>query len=223
MNHTHEPPSLLPAPGQERTYALFIAGAPLLLILLFVILAHAGSGSDSASGAGTMDGLGSGYQTYEPSTPDAATAYGTDPSAPTAGDDTTYLSPAPPATDPYATTDPADTLLSTDPADPGSTASADSGSGGPADTVNRYFQAINDHDYQTAWSLGGKNLDTDYDSFVAGFAGTEEDVATVGAVDGDTVSVHLVARQTDGGQKSYSGEYTVIDGVITNASMAAAD
>ena len=214
MNHqTYEPPSLIPPAGQERTYTLLIAGVPLLLILLMAVLPQLVSDSGSTSGATSVDGAG-GYS-YEPPTtdspaPDPTTAYGTDPSAATGGDDGTGFSPSP--LDSQSTDD----TLSTD-----GTQSTD-GATGPADTVNRFFQAINDRDYNTAWELGGKNLDMDYDSFVSGFATTDQDEVTIQSVDGDTVSVDLLARQTDGTQKSYSGQYTVVDGVITHASMTSA-
>ncbi|MGW2423539.1 hypothetical protein ACWC0C_30530 [Streptomyces sp. NPDC001709] len=210
MNHSYEPPGLLPAEGQERTYALAIAGAPLLLILLMVFMLHLASGEDSAAGATSVTGQG-GYS-YEPQptdswTPDTSTAYGTEPSAPTAGDDATDLYPS------TLDTQSTDTTPSTDSTD---------GTTGPAATVTRFFDAINAHDFQTAWELGGKNLDESYDAFQSGFATTEHDEVTVESVEGDTVSVSLVAQQTDGTEKSFSGQYTVADGVITHATMASA-
>jgi hypothetical protein len=216
MNHTYEPPSLIPATGQERTYALLIASVPLLLILLGVVVPESASGGGSAPAATSLDGQG-GY-TYAPPTtdspaPDPSTAYGTAPSLPAGSGDTTYPTPNPLATD---ATNGTDSTVSS-----GSTASADSATG-PADTVNNFFKAINDRDYRTAWDLGGKNLDANYDSFVSGFATTEQDDFTIASVDGDTVSVDLTARQTDGTQKSYTGQYTVVDGVITHASMTSA-
>ncbi|MFF7370706.1 hypothetical protein [Streptomyces tricolor] len=208
MNGTYEPPNLLPAGGPERTHALLIAGIPLLLILLIGVVPHLASDDDGDH---------------------TAPVYGAAPSAPAYGTGTTQPDPSPYATqttgggytNPYATqtTDEEST-------DPYATESAEEtayGTSGPAETVTRFFDAINRRDYDTAWELGGKNLDPSYSSFVAGFATTQRDDVTITSVDGETVSVNLLALQTDGTQKSYSGRYTVVDGVITRATMAAAD
>ncbi|MFI9248109.1 hypothetical protein ACIGXF_37370 [Streptomyces sp. NPDC053086] len=212
MNHTYEPPSLLPSGGRERTYALIIGGVPFLLILLMAIVPHVGSEDGSGSGAPSFDGNGGysgGYSGgYDPSTadapaPDASTAYyTTEPSDPSYGADATDTAPIP-----------------TDTASAASTEATD-GTTGPEGTVNRFFEAINERDYQTAWDLGGKNLDVSYTSFVSGYATTARDDVTVDSVQGEAVWVHLLAQQTDGTQKSYSGRYTVVDGVITGASMS---
>ncbi|MEU8970753.1 hypothetical protein AB0D11_16000 [Streptomyces monashensis] len=215
MNHTYKPLGLLPAAGQERTYAVIIAGVPLLLILLTAVLPHlASDGGGSASGTVSGNG-GYSYQPTvpDPATPDTATAsittsttYGAQS---TGGTDATGLSPSP-----------ADTQspTGTDSTTPGTDGAAD-----PGATVQRYFDAINAHDFKTAWDLGGKNLDSSYSTFVAGFAGTGQDTVGVTSVQGTTVSVSLLAQQTDGTQKSYSGQYTVVDGVITHASITPAD
>ncbi|MFI9249325.1 hypothetical protein [Streptomyces sp. NPDC053069] len=212
MNHTYEPPSLIPTAGQERTYALVIAGVPLLLILLMAVLPLLAPDGGNASGATAVDGQG-GY-TYVPPTdppaPDTSSAYGTEPSTPLGGDDSTDLSPTPLDSETTQSTDSTDSTSGTDSAT------------GPRATVNDFFDAINRRDFRTAWALGGKNLDMNYDSFVAGFDTTEHDDVTVLSVDGDTVSVNLNAEQSDGTQKSYTGQYTVVDGVITHASMTSA-
>ncbi|MGW2460099.1 hypothetical protein HKX69_07900 [Streptomyces argyrophyllae] len=207
MNHTYEPPSLLPAGGRERTYALLIGGVPFLLILLTGIASHLGSqdgggpGTPSVYGSGYSGGYSDGYSGGSgPSSPDT----------PAPDTSTAYETPTWPSTD---GADPTDTASS--PAGTESTETADS----PAGTVTRFFEAINERDYQTAWDLGGKNLDASYTSFVSGFATTERDDVTIESAQGETVWVDLLARQTDGTQKSYSGRYTVVDGVITDASM----
>ncbi|MGW3207312.1 hypothetical protein [Streptomyces sp. NPDC001135] len=221
MNHTYEPPSLIPTAGQERTYALVIAGVPLLMILLMAVLPLVAPGGGNASGATPVDGQG-GYNYAPPPTdppaPDTPTAYGTDPSTPLGGNDGTDLSPTPLDSESTQSTEGngTDGTVGTDGTD-----SPDS-STGPGKTVNDFFDAINRRDFKTAWALGGKNLDRDYDSFVAGFDTTQHDDVTVESVDGDTVSVDLNAQQTDGTQKSYTGRYTVVDGVITHASMTSA-
>ncbi|WP_031023614.1 hypothetical protein [Streptomyces sp. NRRL WC-3725] len=207
MNHTYEPPSLLPAGGRERTYALLIGGVPFLLILLMGIASHLGSedgggpGTPSFDGSGYSGGYSDGYSGGSgPSFPDT----------PAPDTSTAYETPTWSSTDSAGPTDTASSPAGTE-----STEAADS----PAGTVSRFFEAINERDYQTAWDLGGKNLDASYTSFVSGFATTERDDVTIESVQGETVRVDLLALQTDGTQKSYSGRYTVVDGVITDASM----
>ncbi len=58
--------------------------------------------------------------------------------------------------------------------------------------MTAYFEAINNRDFQAAWELGGKNLDPDYDHFVAGFETTERDEVTVTGTTGDEVSLTVV-------------------------------
>jgi hypothetical protein len=88
--------------------------------------------------------------------------------------------------------------------------------------VNAYYGAINAGDYRTAWNLGGDNLDSTYSAFVDGFAGTTSDTLTVTGTQGATVSVRLDAIQSDGSDQTYTGTYTVADGHITGAQLAAA-
>ncbi|WP_251097024.1 hypothetical protein [Streptomyces sp. Caat 7-52] len=214
MNHTYEPPSLLPAGGRERTYALLIAGIPLLLILLMGVAPHLSSDSDDGSGdpaAGYGGGSSQNYAppvTYSPA-PETPTFPGTEPSVPTGTDDTTGTGePTDPETGPTGTET---TVGTTD------------GTAGPAETVTHFFDAVNRGDYDTAWELGGRNLDPSYTSFVSGFDTTRHDDVTIRSVEGRTVSVDLIATQTDGTRKSFSGVYTVVDGVITHASMTSSD
>ena len=84
-----------------------------------------------------------------------------------------------------------------------------------------YYVAINAGDYQTAWNLGGDNLDPTYTAFVNGFASTSHDSLTITASQGDTVSVTLNATQSNGSDQTYSGTYTVTGGHITSAQLAA--
>src|SRR5574341_1463957 len=70
----------------------------------------------------------------------------------------------------------------------------------PATVVRRFYAAINDRDYPTAWALGGKNLGRSYQAFVAGFADTDHDDLRITAVRGQLVDVRLVATQ-DGGTR----------------------
>ncbi|WP_446047630.1 hypothetical protein [Streptomyces olivaceus] len=89
--------------------------------------------------------------------------------------------------------------------------------------MTAYFDAINERDFPTAWDLGGRNLDEDYDHFVAGFDTTESDELTVVGTTGEDVSVTFVARQTDGSQQAFDGTYTVRDGVIVDAAVQERD
>jgi hypothetical protein len=85
--------------------------------------------------------------------------------------------------------------------------------------VEQYFAAINAHDYQRAWALGGANLSDSYATFVQGFSTTANDNLTSISSQGNTVYVAFVATQTSGEQSSYQGSYTVNDGVIVAADV----
>ena len=87
--------------------------------------------------------------------------------------------------------------------------------------VQDYYAAINAHGYQSAWSLGGKNLAGSYDSFVRGFANTASDSVTVTSVSGDTVMIQLDSTQTDGTHGYFTGTYTVQNGEIVSADVRA--
>ena len=90
----------------------------------------------------------------------------------------------------------------------------------PDSVVQEYFAAPGDH--PRAWALGGKNLQNGtYASFVNGLAGTASDTATVLSTTGDTVSVQLDARQTDGSHRFFLGSYTVEGGAIVSGNVQA--
>jgi serine/threonine protein kinase len=117
-----------------------------------------------------------------------------------------------------ASSPPGNTTNPTSPAS--STGPANSGpGGGPAATVQAYVRAINHHEYLRAWSLGGKNTGSSYQTFVHGFAGTARDNLTIVSVTGDVVNVRLAAVQTNGSVKDYKGTYTVQNGVITQSQI----
>jgi len=94
---------------------------------------------------------------------------------------------------------------------------------GPAATVRAYFKAINAHDYEKAWALGGKNTAPSYASFASGFNGTAKDRVTVVSVVGDVVRIRLAATQTDGLVRRYRGTYTVANGIITHGNITLLD
>jgi hypothetical protein len=89
----------------------------------------------------------------------------------------------------------------------------------PAGVVQAFYDAVNNHDYQTAWQLGGQNLGHSYADFSNGFTGTIHDDVTITGVNGNIVSVLLVAQQTDGKLHNYAGSYTVQDGQILHGTM----
>ncbi|MEU6286790.1 hypothetical protein [Streptomyces sp. NPDC046988] len=219
-------PSLALTPGQIRNQALTVIAIPfVLIVVLAVVLATAGSddgapATDDFYGSGALPDWGS--STSDDGTSDSDTYDdGTSPdgSGGTTGDDTglwgdgTTDDPYDPygdGTDGTATDDPTD-----DPSDDSALTDGD----GPEATVTAYFEAINNRDFATAWELGGKNLDPDYDHFVAGFETTDRDDVTVDSTTGDEVSVTVVAWNTDGTSATFEGTYTVSDGVITAADM----
>ncbi|MEV7340667.1 hypothetical protein [Streptomyces sp. NPDC093544] len=188
---------LIPPAGPARTWGLGVVGVSLLFVLVGGLAA--GSDPDETGTAGSP------WEYTEP-----ATDY-TEPTTP----------------DIYSTPDTAST--------PGTTESggvADAGGlfGEPTDgatatgtavaapeaVVTAYFEAINNRDYPTAWDLGGRNLETDYTSFVAGYSTTEHDTISIVSVQGDVVQLVLDALETDGTSRSYDVTYTVLDGVITD-------
>ena len=87
--------------------------------------------------------------------------------------------------------------------------------------VQDYYAAINKHDYQEAWSLGGKNLSGSYDSFVQGFANTAHDSITVASLAGNTVIILIDSTQTDGTHEYFTGSYTVQNNEIASADVRA--
>ena len=210
---SYQAPGLIPPGGPARTWGLVVIATPLLLALLLALIGGlTGGSSGSSSGASGAD---SGFFGSGTSGSDNGATAGTD-------DQPAYTDPATASAWPYGDTgtpeatatdgyygDPTDTATAT--ATPSATAT-----GGPGDVVTAYFAAISARDYRTAWSLGGKNLDSTYDSFVSGYATTERDTVTVVSVTGDEVQVALDALQTDGTTKSFDATYTVQDGVITS-------
>jgi hypothetical protein len=91
---------------------------------------------------------------------------------------------------------------------------------GPAGTVDAFFQAINNHNYAKAYDLNTSvHATQDYEQFKAGYADTAHDTVTITGVSGDTVSVNLVADQTNGSTKTFSGSYVVQNGAIVESSI----
>jgi hypothetical protein len=190
---------LIPSAGPARTWGLTVIGAPLLLILLLGLiggLTHDDSGATGA--AGPYSGFGTQAPAWPQSSPTTAYASAT-PDAALPGD---VFSASPESATATATS-------------PTATATA-TAAAEPQAVVVAYFDAINNRDYQTAWDLGGKNLDADYASFASGFATTQRDTITVVSVQGAVVRLVLDALATDGTSRSYDAAYTVHDGEITS-------
>ena len=89
-----------------------------------------------------------------------------------------------------------------------------------AAVVQRYYSALDAHDYDTAWQQWGENGPPNQtrDGFAAGFAHTKSTRVTVGALQpGDgaagsiyqTVPVTIDATLDDGSHQRFSGDYVV--------------
>jgi hypothetical protein len=129
----------------------------------------------------------------------------------------TPTTPTPTPTTPSA----APTLTTATPSTPGpSTPASAPAPGDPASVVEHYFAAINDHDYASAWALGGDHLSSSYAQFAAGFANTAEDSVRILSTSGGSVAVELTATNTDGSQQMFAGTYTVTGQQITGASIS---
>lgn len=87
--------------------------------------------------------------------------------------------------------------------------------------VNQYLSDVNSGDYRDAWNLGGANLNgsSGYDAWVAGYSTTASMTWTAQDLGNGVVAVNLTADQTDGSTATYTGTYTVSDGVIESAHM----
>lgn len=105
------------------------------------------------------------------------------------------------------------------PASPPAASPTAAPAGDPESTVVEYFDAINSTNFQRAWELGGKNTTSSYSDFVDGFAKTAYASVEVTSVSGNTVTARLTTLETDGSSKTFQGDYTVQDGVITNFSV----
>ena len=116
-----------------------------------------------------------------------------------------------------------DTFDGTDTSNNDSSPTADQASSpltDPAQVVEAFYAAINSGDFTTAWNLGGDNLSSNYNTFVAGYNNTEQDEVSAQDTGPTTASIELTATQTDGSTQQYSGTYTVVNGVITSADVS---
>jgi len=89
--------------------------------------------------------------------------------------------------------------------------------------VAQYYQNITDHNYSTAWAMGGSNVSggVGYDAWVAGYATTASITMYNSSNWGSgEATTYLSTVQTDGSTRTYYGTYYVSNGVITSASIA---
>jgi len=86
--------------------------------------------------------------------------------------------------------------------------------------VTAYYNAINNHQYRTAWQLNSyAHSQESYGAFKQGFDATQTDYLTIVGVQGNVVSIRLSADQTNGTVKTYDGTYTVQNGTIVGSSI----
>jgi len=93
----------------------------------------------------------------------------------------------------------------------------------PVSVVLQYYQDITDGDYPAAWALGGDNLSggAGYSAWVAGYRDTTASISVTsyGTWSSGKVWADISAVQLDGSVKTYSGTYTVRDGVLAAADI----
>jgi len=189
---------LIPPAGPARTWGLVVVGVPLVLVLLLTLVGKLSGGDDNSGLSGSTWSGSSGWPSMSETTEGASEW--TPEETPVVSD-----SPTPSPSD---SPTPSLTLSPSDSTGPET---------GPEAVVNAYFAAINNRDYRTAWDLGGKNLDRDYETFAGGFATTQSDTVIVNSVAGDEVALTLEANQTDGTTKTFENVYTVSGGEIVSA------
>jgi len=85
--------------------------------------------------------------------------------------------------------------------------------------VEAYFAAINAHNWNKLWELGGKNFSQTRSQMIAGYRMTAHDDVTDIVTHGDEVSFRLTAHQTDGSVKIYHELFVVQDGVVKTAHL----
>lgn len=89
--------------------------------------------------------------------------------------------------------------------------------------VQQYYADLSNHDYLTAWYLGGNNLNhnSGYDAWVAGYATTVSiNLGTWSYYPGsNAVAVTITALQSSGAVYTYQGSYTVSGGIIVGADI----
>ena len=88
------------------------------------------------------------------------------------------------------------------------------------DVVNQYLSDLNSGDYADAWNLGGDSISgSGYDAWAAGYSATSNMSWSAEDLGDGVVAVNLTADQTDGSTSTYTGTYTVSNGVIVSADL----
>jgi len=90
---------------------------------------------------------------------------------------------------------------------------------GPKAVVEAYFAAINAHNWNKLWDLGGRNFSKTRSQMIAGYRMTAHDDVTDIVTHGDEVSFRLVAHQTNGSVKIYHELFVVRDGMVKAAHL----
>jgi hypothetical protein len=86
--------------------------------------------------------------------------------------------------------------------------------------VTQFYQDITDHNYTAAWALGGNNVSggVGYDAWAAGYGTTESiSLGTFSYFGSGQVQTVLSALQASGAVYTYTGTYTVQNGIIVAA------
>jgi hypothetical protein len=89
--------------------------------------------------------------------------------------------------------------------------------------VTQFYQDITDHNYPAAWAAGGQSVSggVGYDAWVAGYGTTESiSLGAFSSFGSGQVQTVLSALQTDGTVYTYTGTYTVRNGIIVAAHIA---
>lgn len=224
---------ILLSPATGRGVAFAIIGVPLALFLYLGFSASGGSGPGGGDSGGYP--YPQSLPLYTQSQPvypeDTSTSVPTSSSSGFAAPvtDTDTVSDALGTTDSTGVTSDSATVTdsatesatdaSTAPTGGATSSTPASGTTGAAAVVVTAYADLNRHDYRSAYDLGLGRNGQNYQAFVEGYATTASDAVTVTGVDGDVVSVSLVAVRTDGTRHTYTGTYTVTGGVITGADI----
>jgi hypothetical protein len=89
------------------------------------------------------------------------------------------------------------------------------GAANPATVVENYYRAINNADFEKAWTLGGKNLGQTFTAFATGLAEDTNITVMNLTTAGDTVTAKIKMTAIDGTTEVLNLTYTVVNGVIT--------
>jgi hypothetical protein len=83
----------------------------------------------------------------------------------------------------------------------------------PSGTIREYFNAINRHDFRTAWLLGGRSAGQSYITFANSFRGKTPVAVTIASVKEPTVIVYITTSGTTG-TETYRGIFEVKNSII---------